>query len=117
MPGYSMSRLVSVSRFVSCSVGSWVKTTSDSPRSGSSLQEQVDAGLQLVRDAAEGQAGLGRARGPAAAHGRTDSSAAEHQIAPPSGSRTSSSNPRSSAPAAASAASCSSLAAWASTSE
>ena len=35
-------------------------------------QEQVDPVLQFVRDAAEGQAGLGRARRPATAHRRTD---------------------------------------------
>ena len=57
-----MSRLVRVSRFFSCSVGSWVKTASGLAPLGLLLQEEVDARLQLVGDAAEGQAGLGRAR-------------------------------------------------------
>ena len=133
-----MSSEVSVSFFDSCSDGSWVKTTSGLAALGLLRQEQVDAGLQLVRDAAEGQAGLGRARGPAAAHRRADSSTTEHQTSPLSGSRTSSSvsrspssgaratltgtstsvsSPRSSVPAAASSAGSSSLAACASTSE
>jgi hypothetical protein len=40
MPGYSMSSPVRLRRFFSCSLGSWVKTTSDSPRSGSSSKSR-----------------------------------------------------------------------------
>ena len=101
------------------------------------LQQQVDALLEFVRDAAEGKAGLRRAGRAAAADGWA--AASEHQIAPfsgsstsssvwrspssgwrstPSGSRAMSSKPRpSTTPAAVSSAACSSLAAWASTSE
>ena len=53
---------MSDSRFFSLGVGSCVKTASDSPRSGSSFKRRSTPGLQLVGDAAEGQAGLGGPR-------------------------------------------------------